>query len=55
MKTKAATRTVTIPACLRHEGRLAVRVTVAWFCPVCGGPRGDVRKALSFDADGRGG
>lgn len=42
-------RTVEIPACDAHHGVLSVQVCVAWFCPVCGGPRGDVYRTLSFD------
>jgi hypothetical protein len=42
-------RSVTIPGCLEHRGVRSVRVTVRWVCPVCGGPRGEPREAVSFD------
>lgn len=46
-------RTVTIPACDAHEGIYVMRVTLAWVCPVCGGPRGDVIPAVSYDGSRR--
>lgn len=35
------TRTVTIPARREHAGYASLTVTLAWICPVCGGPRGE--------------
>jgi len=46
-------RTVTIPACDEHEGILAVRVTLDWTCPTCGGPRGEPHPAISYDGSRR--
>lgn len=42
-------RTVTIPARAEHDGYAAVRVTVPWVCPQCGGPRGEPFKTISYD------
>lgn len=46
-------KTVTIPACLEHDGTYSVRVTVEWVCPVCGGPRGEVFATVSRDGSRR--
>jgi hypothetical protein len=43
------TRTVTIPGSDQHAGYHRRTVTLAWQCPTCGGPRGEVHDALSFD------
>jgi hypothetical protein len=44
---------VTIPARLMHEGLYAVTVEIADTCPVCGGPRGEPFKGLSYDGSRR--
>lgn len=46
-------RTVTIPARDEHEGIYSRNVRLAWRCPVCGGERGEVREALSYDGSRR--
>ena len=48
-------RTVTIPACSEHDGYPgnAIKVTLEWTCPVCGGPRGETFTAISFDGSRR--
>lgn len=47
------TRTVQIPARDDHEGRASVTVTLPWTCPSCGGPRGDIKRAISYDGSQR--
>ncbi len=47
------TRTVRIPACDQHEGHHALEVRLYWHCPVCGGPRGEPWRGLSFDGSRR--
>lgn len=47
------TKQVTIPAMEQHEGLYRCTVTVEWVCPVCGGPRGDVAPAHSYDGSRR--
>lgn len=44
-----ATRTVEIPARDDHEGRASITVTLPWVCPSCGGPRGEVKRVVSYD------
>lgn len=46
-------RTVTIPASAEHEGRHRIQVTLAWVCPRCKGPRGQVVRAVSYDGSRR--
>lgn len=46
-------RTVTIPASAEHDGRHLIQVTLAWVCPRCRGPRGEVVRAVSFDGSRR--
>lgn len=49
------TKTVMITACKEHggySGNLLV-VTLPWICPICGGPRGNVFKGLSYDGSRR--
>ena len=43
------TKRVRIPASEEHIGLYAVNVTLNWVCPVCGGGRGDVHPAVSYD------
>jgi hypothetical protein len=42
-------QTVRIPGSRDHSGFHLVTVTLAWVCPVCGGPRGQVARAVSYD------
>lgn len=43
------TKTVCIPACEKHDGVYKLYVCLRWNCPVCGGPRGSVRRGWSYD------
>lgn len=45
----SATRTVKIPARDDHEGRASITATLPWVCPSCGGPRGEIQRAVSYD------
>lgn len=47
------TRMVQIPARDDHEGRASATVTLPWICPSCGGPRGEVKRVISFDGSRR--
>jgi hypothetical protein len=49
----APTRTVTVPARREHDGWAAVRLTLAWVCPRCGGPRGEPHATISWDGSRR--
>lgn len=42
-------QTVRIPGSRDHRGHHLITVTLAWVCPVCGGPRGQVVRAISYD------
>jgi hypothetical protein len=42
-------RLVEIPSSQMHLGIYRIKVRLVWVCPVCGGPRGEVFKAPSFD------
>jgi len=46
-------QTVHIPGSDDHSGHHLVTVTLAWVCPVCGGPRGQVVRAISYDGSRR--
>lgn len=46
-------RTVTIPACVEHEGFYSMTVTLPWVCLHCGEPRGEPYDALSYDGSRR--
>lgn len=48
-------RTVKIPSCEMHGGNpfYAVNVTLEWTCPQCGGERGPVKPAISYDGSRR--
>ena len=46
-------RTVRIPGSTDHAGHHLITVTVRWACPVCGGPRGDIHPAISYDGSRR--
>lgn len=50
---EVATRKVMIPARPTHHGIFSLLVEVEWICPKCGGPRGDVFPALSYDGSRR--
>lgn len=47
------TRTVTIPACVEHDGFAALTVTLPWTCIYCGGPRGEPHDTISYDGGRR--
>ena len=47
--TETLTRTVRIPGSDQHAGHHLITVTVRWECPRCGGPRGEVGRAISYD------
>ena len=42
-------QSVTIPASAEHQGIHYIVVELAWVCPVCGGPRGEVFPGRSYD------
>jgi hypothetical protein len=42
-------KTVTIPACVEHDGILSRQVVLKWECPICGQPRGEVQDGRSYD------
>ena len=46
-------RTVRIPGSRDHGGLHLLTVTIRWVCPVCGGPRGALRRAVSYDGSRR--
>jgi len=46
-------KTVVIPVCEQHEGIFSKHVKVKWVCPVCGGPRGEPYKTISYDGSRR--
>jgi len=57
LKMKKATqsaqlKTVLFPACENHEGRKAIEVCLRWICPVCGEPRGEIKKTDYIDGSG---
>lgn len=47
------TKTVYIPRIPEHDSYDGIWVTVKWVCPVCGGPRGEVYKTVSYDGSRR--
>lgn len=48
------TRLVMIPGSDDHDGWYSILLhNVPWVCPVRGGPRGDIQKAISFDGSKR--
>lgn len=49
----AERRVVTIPATAEHAGFQSMTVELPWTCLVCGGPRGEPYKGLSFDGSRR--
>lgn len=51
--TTTRSRAVRIPACDEHAGWHAVTVSIPWVCPVCVGPRGEVRQTVSYDGSRR--
>ncbi len=54
-ETAVQKRTVSIPALSQHCGFAGnlISVTLRWVCPVCGGPRGEPRRVLSYDGSRR--
>jgi hypothetical protein len=46
-------QSVQIPGSRDHGGHHLITVTLAWVCPVCGGPRGRVVRAISYDGSRR--
>jgi hypothetical protein len=42
-------KTVYIPRRPQHDSFDGIHVSVYWVCPVCGGPRGEVYPARSYD------
>jgi len=36
-----------------HQGYHSIMVELNWVCPVCGRPRGDIFKTVSFDGSMR--
>jgi hypothetical protein len=46
-------RTVRIPGSDVHDGDHLITVTLRWTCPICGGPRGEIRSAVSYDGSRR--
>jgi hypothetical protein len=49
-ETKRSTqRKVYVPVCAEHNGVDGVIVALEWTCPVCGGPRGEIKDARSYD------
>ena len=45
--------TVRIPGSDDHGGHHLVTVTPSWVCPICGGPRGQVVRTISYDGSRR--
>jgi hypothetical protein len=52
-QTEVPTRAVRIPGSDEHDGWHPITVTVLWECPRCGGPRGEVKRVVSFDGSRR--
>ncbi len=46
-------RTVRIPGSDDHAGHHLTTATLRWVCRACGGPRGDIRPAISYDGSRR--
>lgn len=40
---------VEIPACECHQGIYKLKVKLNWSCPICGKPRGNIRRVKSYD------
>jgi hypothetical protein len=47
------TKKVCVPECQEHNGSKSIDVIVKWICPTCGGPRGEVTAAISYDGNKR--
>lgn len=47
------TKTVTVPRSAQHQGFYSVELFLNWVCPVCGGPRGEPYKTISYDGSMR--
>lgn len=48
-KEEQVVRLVEIPSSQMHQGIYRIKVRLVWVCPACGGSRGEVFKAPSFD------
>lgn len=46
---KMMIKEVYIPACAEHEGLYGIHVNLRWVCPICGKPRGEIQRVLSYD------
>jgi hypothetical protein len=46
-------RTIRIPGTTDHAGQHLITVTLRWVCPSCGGRRGDIAPAISYDGSRR--
>lgn len=46
-------KTVTIPSREAHEGIYSIDVSLYWFCPKCGKPRGELFDTVSYDGSRR--
>ena len=44
---------VTIPARAQHDGFHKCSVNLYWYCPECGGERGELFNTISFDGSRR--
>ena len=44
---------VEIPSCTEHEGFRIATYEISDRCPVCGGPRGETFRTLSYDGSRR--
>lgn len=42
-------RKVCIPDCENHCGLFSIEVNLEWVCPICGKPRGVIKKGRSYD------
>ena len=40
---------VEIPSCEEHQGFFKTKVKIKWICPVCGNPRGIIKRVKSYD------
>lgn len=46
-------KAVTIPARVVHWGIYKTTINLSWTCPVCGGPRGKIKRVFSYDGSRR--
>lgn len=45
---------ITVPARTDHKGKDSIEIEVRWFCPECGGQRGEIYDAVSISMDKNG-